>query len=55
MKFAVLRLAFCGLGLALAGCSTLSDLGIESKKIDYKTAAANRSPVRRRRFVINLF
>ena len=44
MKFAVLRLAFCGLGLALAGCSTLSDLGIESKKIDYKTAAANRVP-----------
>ena len=44
MKFAVLRLAFCGLGLALVGCSSLSDLGIESKKIDYKTAAANRAP-----------
>lgn len=41
MKFAVLRLTLCSLAVVLAGCSTL---GIESKKIDYKSSSAVKVP-----------
>ena len=42
MKFDVSRLTFCSLMVVLAaGCSTI---GLESKKIDYKTASATKVP-----------
>jgi outer membrane protein assembly factor BamC len=41
MKFAFLRLAVCSLAVVLAGCSTL---GIESKKIDYKSSSSVKVP-----------
>lgn len=41
MKFAPLRLAVCSLAVVFAGCGTV---GIESKKIDYKSAAAVKVP-----------
>lgn len=41
MKFAVLRLTLCSLAVVLAGCSTI---GLESKKIDYKSASATKVP-----------
>ena len=41
MKFAVLRLTFCSLVVVLAGCSSI---GLETKKIDYKTASAVKVP-----------
>ncbi len=41
MKFAVSRLAPCCVAAALAGCSML---GLETRKIDYKSAAANKVP-----------
>ena len=44
MKFVVLRLAIYVSIAALVGCSSLSldNIGLSSKKIDYKTAAANK-------------
>ena len=44
MKFAVLRLTLCSLAVVLAGCGSLSSIGIESKKIDYKSASAVKVP-----------
>lgn len=46
MKFAVLRLAIYTSIVALVGCSSLSldNIGLSSRKIDYKTAAANKAP-----------
>ena len=44
MKFAVPRIAICVLLVFLAGCSGLSDIGLESKKIDYKSASAVKVP-----------
>ena len=46
MKFAVLRLAIYASIVALVGCSSLSldEIGLSSKKIDYKTAGANMAP-----------
>ena len=41
MKFVVLRLTICALSVVLAGCSSL---GIEPKKIDYKSASAVKAP-----------
>lgn len=41
MKFAVLRTSICWVAVVLAGCSSL---GIESKKIDYKSASAVKVP-----------
>ena len=41
MKFAVLRLTFCSLAVVLAGCSSI---GLETKKIDYKSASAVKVP-----------
>ena len=41
MKFAVLRLTLCSLLLVLAGCSTI---GLEPKKIDYKSSSAVKVP-----------
>ncbi|MBK7423443.1 MAG: outer membrane protein assembly factor BamC [Propionivibrio sp.] len=41
MKFAVLRLTFCSMLLLLAGCSTI---GLEPKKIDYKSSSAVKVP-----------
>ena len=43
----VLRASLCSMALVLAGCSggfSLSDIGIESKKIDYKTAGKAKAP-----------
>ena len=37
----VLRLTLCALAVNLAACSSI---GIESKKIDYKTASATKVP-----------
>jgi len=46
MKFVALRLATFALIVALVGCSNLSldSIGLSSKKIDYKTAGANKAP-----------
>jgi len=46
MKSAVLRLAICAFVVSLMGCSSLGldDLSLQSKKIDYKTAAASKAP-----------
>ena len=47
MNSFVLRASLCAVALALAGCSggfSLSDIGIESKKIDYKTAGKAKAP-----------
>ena len=44
MKFAVLRLTLCSLAVVLAGCGSLSSIGIESQKIDYKSASAVKVP-----------
>ena len=44
MKSAVSRLAFCLFAVVLAGCNGLSSIGLESKKIDYKTASAVKVP-----------
>ncbi len=41
MKFAVLRLTFCSLAVVLAGCSSI---GLETKKIDYKSASSVKVP-----------
>jgi outer membrane protein assembly factor BamC len=41
MKFAVLRLTLCSMLLVLAGCSSI---GLEPKKIDYKTSSAVKVP-----------
>ncbi|MBL8414894.1 MAG: outer membrane protein assembly factor BamC [Propionivibrio sp.] len=41
MKFAVLRLTLCSMLLVLAGCSTI---GLEPKKIDYKSSSAVKVP-----------
>lgn len=41
MKFAVSRLSVSLLSMVVAGCS---NIGLESKKIDYKTASATRVP-----------
>ena len=41
MKFAVLRLTLCSLLLVLAGCSTI---GLEPKKIDYKSSSSVKVP-----------
>ena len=41
MKFAVWRLTPCLFSLILAACSTL---GIETKKIDYKSASSIKVP-----------
>ncbi|MBS1229617.1 MAG: NlpBDapX family lipoprotein [Proteobacteria bacterium] len=41
MKFAQLRLIFCSLAVVLAGCSSI---GLETKKIDYKSASAVKVP-----------
>ena len=41
MKFAVLRLTFCSILVLLAGCSTI---GLEPKKIDYKSSSAVKVP-----------
>jgi outer membrane protein assembly factor BamC len=41
MKFAFLRLTVCSLAVVLAGCSSL---GIESKKIDYKSSSSVKVP-----------
>lgn len=41
MKFAVSRLVVCSFAVVLAACSTI---GLESKKIDYKTASAVKVP-----------
>ena len=40
----VLRLTLCALAVNLAACSSLSSIGIESKKIDYKSASAAKVP-----------
>ena len=43
----VLRASLCSMALVLAGCSggfSLSDIGIESKKIDYKSAGKVKAP-----------
>ena len=46
MKFVVLRQTFCVLAVFLAGCSGfgMDSIGLESKKIDYKTASASKVP-----------
>ena len=46
MKSVVLRLAICTFVASLVGCSSLGldGLSLESKKIDYKTVAANKAP-----------
>lgn len=46
MNCFVLRASLCAMAFALAGCSgfNLSDIGIESKKIDYKTAGKAKAP-----------
>ena len=46
MKSVVLRLAICTFVVSLMGCSSLGldDLSLQSKKIDYKTAAASKAP-----------
>ena len=41
MKFAVLRVSLCALALAVAGCA---NIGLESKKIDYKSASKTNVP-----------
>ncbi|MFZ4536022.1 outer membrane protein assembly factor BamC [Propionivibrio sp.] len=41
MKFVVLRLTLCSLAVMLAGCSSI---GLESKKIDYKSASTVKVP-----------
>lgn len=41
MKFAVLRLTLCAMLLVLAGCSTI---GLEPKKIDYKSSSSVKVP-----------
>ena len=41
MKFSAFRLTLCSLAVVSAGCS---NLGIESKKIDYKSASAVKVP-----------
>ncbi len=41
MRFAVFRLSFCALAVVLSSCS---GIGLESKKIDYKTSAASKVP-----------
>ena len=41
MKFAVLRVSLCALALAVAGCA---NIGLESKKIDYKSASKINVP-----------
>ena len=41
MKFAVSRLVVCSFAVVLAACSTI---GLETKKIDYKTASAVKVP-----------
>ena len=41
MRFAVFRLSFCALAVVLSSCS---GIGLESKKIDYKTSAATKVP-----------
>ena len=41
MKFAGLRVALCVVALVLAGCETI---GLESKKIDYKSASKAKVP-----------
>lgn len=60
MKFAVLRVSLCALALAVAGCA---NIGLESKKIDYKSASKTNvltleippdltSPTRDNRFAV---
>jgi len=45
MKCVAMRLTLCSLAVVfVAGCSGLSSIGLESKKIDYKTAAAAKVP-----------
>ena len=41
MKFAVLRVSLCVSAIVLAGCSSI---GLETKKIDYKSASAVKVP-----------
>ena len=41
MKFAVLRLTLCSLAVVLAGCSSI---GLEPKKIDYKSSSSIKVP-----------
>ena len=41
MKFAVLRVSLCVAAIVLAGCSSI---GLETKKIDYKSASAVKVP-----------
>ena len=41
MKFAVLRVSLCALALAVAGCA---NIGLESKKINYKSASKTNVP-----------
>lgn len=41
MRFAVFRLTLCALAVVLSSCS---GIGLESKKIDYKTSAATKVP-----------
>ena len=41
MKLAVLRVSLCALALAVAGCA---NIGLESKKIDYKSASKTNVP-----------
>ena len=41
MKFAVLRVSLCALAQAVAGCA---NIGLESKKIDYKSASKTNVP-----------
>jgi outer membrane protein assembly factor BamC len=41
MKFAVLRLTLCSMLVLLAGCSSI---GLEPKKIDYKSSSAVKVP-----------
>ena len=41
MKFAVLRVSLCALALAVASCA---NIGLESKKIDYKSASKTNVP-----------
>ncbi|WP_319244735.1 outer membrane protein assembly factor BamC [uncultured Propionivibrio sp.] len=41
MKFASLRIILCAVSIALAGCSMI---GLETKKIDYKSASTSRVP-----------